>query len=406
MKSAVYWRNKYFSVGMIIFLMLFAVGCSPSGWGHESHGVAPIITSADNMVFTVGAAGTFTVTATGNPIPSLTLTGTLPSGVTFDTATGVLSGTPAVGTDGTYPLIITASNGVSPAATQNFTLTIYTEALTFLAYPVDDTEVWIMGTDGSGKVMLADSADGEVVQQTMSPDGRTLVYVLHNLTGQMVSKDLNTGVVTVLVDDIDTGFDPTPSYSYDGTKIAYNMSDSDSEDGIRVMNADGTNIQVLTTTENDVSPAFNRSGDRIVFDRGWNGDIYVMNADGSGLAQVKAAGGGFIYGQPQFLPDGRIVYMRRADVSPYNQDIMIMNADGSNEINLTPGTDSTKEFSPTVNLAGDKIAFATTRNASGNDVYVGTLSGDALIDLQNLTADVDYDCWRPRFGAAPQLPSK
>jgi hypothetical protein len=44
--------------------------------------------------------------------------------VTFNTATGVLSGTPAVGTNGTYPLTITASNGVSLDATQAFTLTV------------------------------------------------------------------------------------------------------------------------------------------------------------------------------------------------------------------------------------------------------------------------------------------
>jgi hypothetical protein len=40
----------------------------------------------------------------------------------FNAATGVLSGTPAAGTAGTYPITITASNGVLPNAPQNFTL--------------------------------------------------------------------------------------------------------------------------------------------------------------------------------------------------------------------------------------------------------------------------------------------
>jgi len=278
------------------------------------------------------------------------------------------------------------------------------EALTFLADPTgtgDNDEVWIMGTDGSNKVMLISNPDGEAVQQTMSPDGRTLVYVLQGPGGQMVSKDLN-GVVTVLVDGGDTSFDPTPSYSYDGTKIAYSMNHSASEHGIRVMNADGTNIQVLTTTNNDVTPAFNRGGDRIVFDRGRNGDICVMNADGSGLTVVKASSDNVKYGHPQFLPDGRIVCMRVTSGETGSKDIVIMDADGSNEINLTPDTDATDEWSPTVNQAGDKIAFSTYRNGA-SDVYVGTLSGDALTDLQNLTADVDYDCWRPRFGPVPSI---
>ena len=38
--------------------------------------------------------------------------------------TATLAGTPAAGTGGTYPLTITAANGVAPNATQSFTLTV------------------------------------------------------------------------------------------------------------------------------------------------------------------------------------------------------------------------------------------------------------------------------------------
>src|SRR5207302_838656 len=85
---------------------------------------APTITSANSTAFTVGTAGTFTVTASGTPTPSISETGTLPGGVSFNTTTGVLSGTPAAGTSGTYPLTFTASNGVGSNATQSFTLTV------------------------------------------------------------------------------------------------------------------------------------------------------------------------------------------------------------------------------------------------------------------------------------------
>jgi hypothetical protein len=44
--------------------------------------------------------------------------------VTFNTATGVLSGTPASGSSGTYPLTITASNINGDVVTQAFTLTV------------------------------------------------------------------------------------------------------------------------------------------------------------------------------------------------------------------------------------------------------------------------------------------
>ena len=84
----------------------------------------PSITSANNTTFTVNSAGTFNVTATGAPVPTLALTGALPTGVTFTPGTGVLGGTPALGTVGSYPLTITASNGNLPNATQSFTLTV------------------------------------------------------------------------------------------------------------------------------------------------------------------------------------------------------------------------------------------------------------------------------------------
>ena len=87
-------------------------------------GNAPAITSVASTSFTVGSAGTFTVTATGAPAPALSEAGALPNGVTFTAATGALSGTPAAGTAGSYPLTFTASNGVLPDATQNFTLTV------------------------------------------------------------------------------------------------------------------------------------------------------------------------------------------------------------------------------------------------------------------------------------------
>ena len=99
----------------------FAASTSP-GVSHQVN-AAPTITSANNTTFKVGAAGTFQVTATGTPAPTFSESGSLPSGVTFSTA-GLLSGTPAAGTVGTYPIVITATNGVTPDATQNFTLTV------------------------------------------------------------------------------------------------------------------------------------------------------------------------------------------------------------------------------------------------------------------------------------------
>jgi large repetitive protein len=85
------------------------------------------ITSANATTFSIGGAGSFSVTTTGFPDPALLVTGALPSGVTFvdnGDGTATLGGTPAVGTGGTYPLTFTADNGVGADAVQNFTLTV------------------------------------------------------------------------------------------------------------------------------------------------------------------------------------------------------------------------------------------------------------------------------------------
>ena len=92
-----------------------------SGPAHQP----PAITSANHAAFTLGAASSFTVTTTGVPIPaSITELGGLPAGVTFTNngnGTATLAGTPTAG--GTFNIGFTASNGVSPNATQSFTLT-------------------------------------------------------------------------------------------------------------------------------------------------------------------------------------------------------------------------------------------------------------------------------------------
>ena len=111
-----------------------ATGFSTSATATATYSLqsSPTIISANNATFTVGSAGSFTVTTTGAPAPSLTESGTLPAGVTFKdngNGTGTLSGT-ASGSASTFPITFTASNGVGTAATQNFTLT------TKLAAPV------------------------------------------------------------------------------------------------------------------------------------------------------------------------------------------------------------------------------------------------------------------------------
>ena len=94
---------------------------------YEPPGTAPAITSAPSLKATVGTATSFTVTATGSPSPILSISGALPSGLSFTSngnGTATISGTPAQGTAGTYTLTLTASNGVGTPASQTLTITV------------------------------------------------------------------------------------------------------------------------------------------------------------------------------------------------------------------------------------------------------------------------------------------
>ena len=86
----------------------------------------PLIYSNETTNFTVGTAGSFTVRSEAFPRATVSMTGTLPSGVGFTpntNGTALLSGTPAAGTGGQYPLVFKATNAVG-SSTQNFTLSV------------------------------------------------------------------------------------------------------------------------------------------------------------------------------------------------------------------------------------------------------------------------------------------
>jgi len=91
---------------------------------------SPQITSRDYVATPAGAAtwgAIFTVTTTGYPTPAITETGALPPGVTFKdngNGTAVLTGIPPVGSDGQYPLTMTATNGIGSPIVQPFRMTV------------------------------------------------------------------------------------------------------------------------------------------------------------------------------------------------------------------------------------------------------------------------------------------
>jgi hypothetical protein len=129
-------------------------------------------------------------------------------------------------------------------------------------------------------------------------------------------------------------------------RIAF-ASNRDGNFEIYVMNADGSGVTRLTNNPaNDWQPSWSPDGRRIAFvsDRNGNPKIYVMNADGSGQTNLTNNPG--IDWDPSWSPDGkRIAFDSNRDG---NYEIYIMNADGSGVTRLTynPADDTRPSWSP------------------------------------------------------------
>ena len=129
----------------------------------------PLFTSANSTTFAPNAAGSFLVTLSGFPAPTVTVTGALPSGVTFTPGTRLFAGTPTQ--TGSFPLVFTASNGVGSPVTQNFTLSVNGAPSITSA----NTAMFLLNTAGTFQVVMTGSPAPTVTVTTgVLPTGLTL----------------------------------------------------------------------------------------------------------------------------------------------------------------------------------------------------------------------------------------
>lgn len=112
----------------------------------------------------------------------------------------------------------------------------------------------------------------------------------------------------------DSAYDGEPSYSPDGSKIAFSSKRSGGY-RIWVMNANGTGAQMLSWEASSGRPSWSPDGQRIAFHADGNNDtwfdVFVMNANGSSHVKLYdgsyAGGSGYDGYAGSWSPDGRYV---------------------------------------------------------------------------------------------------
>ena len=175
-----------------------------------------------------------------------------------------------------------------------------------------------------------------------------------------------------------------------GGSIAF-VSERDGNLEIYVMNANGSGITRLTDDPaDDFDPQWSPDGDRMAFvsERDGNREVYLMNADGSGITRLTDDPADDF--DPQWSPDGRrITFSSERDE---NREVYLMNADGSGVTRLTD--DPADDFKPQWSPDGRRITFSSERD--GNlEIYVMDADGSGVTRLTDDPADDLDPQWSP-----------
>lgn len=268
-------------------------------------------------------------------------------------------------------------------------------------------DVFAMDPSGSGQTNLTNLLGLDDLSPSISPDGSKIAFTTsRHGTFEIYVMNGDGSSPTRLTNNF--VHDMEPSWSPDGTRIAFVRNDNQ----IYVMNANGTGeVNISNNGYRDIGPSWSPDGTRIVFasDQGdafaTYTEIYTMDPDGTDRTRLTVNHGEHDY-LARWSPDGTKITWTRDDASNpqfYSAalDVWIMNANGSGQANLTNHGrgDANAVWSPD----GTKIAFVSDRDVAAQyqwQIYTMNANGTGVTRITtNSNSDYAMDwgaCYTPR----------
>lgn len=255
----------------------------------------------------------------------------------------------------------------------------------------------VISRDGTGQRQIADlqAVAGDF---DWSPDGTRLVYDAGDGFDASIYIAQVDGSGSVRVTNAAQA-DREPVWSPNGTWIAFErFSGEFGGPEIYRINADGSNETQLTTNpEYDEDPVWSPDATQIAFKRGYDeggesyAAIFTMNSDGSALLNVSGGLGGDE--DPVWSPDGtRIAFSSYRNGS---RDIYVVNADGSGLLRLS-SEPATSDRYPTWSPDGSRLAFCQSAK-DGTGSFISILNADGSGDQRVLPVEGCRPVWSPRL---------
>jgi len=259
---------------------------------------------------------------------------------------------------------------------------------------VSASQIWIMNADGSNQRQLLNDAPLFDDEPSFSPDGSQVIFqrcILPALSPCVVYRIQADGsgltALTHYSENTDE-LDLTPAYSPDGKKIAFFGGFRDGVlSAIYLMTAAGSNVHPLTAPVLEAFiPDWSPDGTRIAFStrvfyppNSINPQLWVINADGTGLTQLTFPGASAADVFVSWSPQGNAIVFERDNAT--GAAIYVLNVDGT-------GT-------------GEKLIFQSPINRKIQSMpRLDTTVRNA--EKKHRLSEIESGGSNPRWGPAPQ----